>query len=159
MKSLSRVQLFAAWGLPTLSTAPASGCLYGWLPDLSSREDDSGLAQPSLGSEPFMVYKAPSLVSVMPNTAPGITDTPVSPDGAQQRGLLWTPPPATTLHVPALPLWDFPDKEFTCQCRRHRRCGFDFWVRKIPWGREWQPTPVFLPGKSHGQRSLAGYSP
>ena len=32
-----------------------------------------------------------------------------------------------------------------------------FW--KIPWGRKWQPTPVFLPGKSHGQRSLAGYSP
>ena len=32
-------------------------------------------------------------------------------------------------------------------------------VRKIPWRREWQPTPVFLPGKSHGQRSLVGYSP
>ena len=36
---------------------------------------------------------------------------------------------------------------------------FDPWVRKIPWRREWQPTPVFLPGESHGQRSLAGYSP
>ena len=34
----------------------------------------------------------------------------------------------------------------------------DPWVRKIPWWRKWQPTPVFLPGKSHGQRSLAGYS-
>ena len=33
------------------------------------------------------------------------------------------------------------------------------WVRKIPWRRKWQCTPVFLPGKSHGQRSLAGYSP
>ena len=33
------------------------------------------------------------------------------------------------------------------------------WVRKIPWRREWQPTPVFLPGESHGQRSLVGYSP
>ena len=33
------------------------------------------------------------------------------------------------------------------------------WVRKIPWRREWQPTPVFFPRKSHGQRSLAGYSP
>ena len=40
-----------------------------------------------------------------------------------------------------------------------RRRGFDPWVRKIPWRRKWQPTPVFLPGKSHGQRSLAGYSP
>ena len=38
------------------------------------------------------------------------------------------------------------------------RCGFDPWVRKIPWRRKWQPTPVFLPGESHGQRSLAGYS-
>ena len=37
--------------------------------------------------------------------------------------------------------------------------GFDPWVGKIPWRRKWQPTPVFLPGKSHGQRSLAGYSP
>ena len=35
----------------------------------------------------------------------------------------------------------------------------DPWVRKIPWGRKWQPTPVFLPGKFHGQRSLASYSP
>ena len=42
------------------------------------------------------------------------------------------------------------------QCRRP---GFDPWVRKIPWRREWQPTPVFLPGKSHGQRSLVGYKP
>ena len=40
-----------------------------------------------------------------------------------------------------------------------RRPGFDLWVRKIPWRREWLPTPVFLPGEFHGQRSLAGYSP
>ena len=39
------------------------------------------------------------------------------------------------------------------------RCGFDPWVKEIPWRRKWQPTPVFLPGVSHGQRSLAGYSP
>ena len=38
-------------------------------------------------------------------------------------------------------------------------CGFDLWVGKMPWRREWQPTPVFLPGESHGQRSLAGYTP
>ena len=45
----------------------------------------------------------------------------------------------------------------TClQCRRPK---FDHWVRKIPWRRAWQPTPVFLPGESHGQRSLTGYSP
>ena len=50
-------------------------------------------------------------------------------------------------------------KKFPCQCRRHKRCRFDPWVKKIPWRRVWQPTPVFLPGESHGQRSLAGYSP
>ena len=36
---------------------------------------------------------------------------------------------------------------------------FDPWVSMIPWRREWQPTPVFVPGESHGQRSLVGYSP
>ena len=38
-------------------------------------------------------------------------------------------------------------------------CGFDTWVKKIPWRGAWQPTPVFLPEESHGQRSLEGYSP
>ena len=52
----------------------------------------------------------------------------------------------------------FSGKESTCQCRKHKRCGFDPWVRKIYWRRAWKSTPVFLPGKSHGQR-LAGYSP
>ena len=48
-------------------------------------------------------------------------------------------------------------KESACQCRRW---GFDPWVRKmIPWRRIWQPTPVFLPDKLYGQRSLPGYSP
>ena len=42
------------------------------------------------------------------------------------------------------------------QCRRH---GFDLWVGKIPWRRKWQPTAAFLPGESHGQRSLVDYSP
>ena len=50
-------------------------------------------------------------------------------------------------------------KELACQCRRLKRCGFDPWVRKIPWRRKWQPTSVFLPGESHGWRSLVGYSP
>ena len=45
------------------------------------------------------------------------------------------------------------------QCRSCRRLGFDPWVGKIPWRRAWLPTPVFLPGESHEQRSLAGYSP
>ena len=52
------------------------------------------------------------------------------------------------------PRW-FIRKESTRQCRRHRRHGFELWIRKI-WRRIWQPTPGFLPWKSHGQRSLAG---
>ena len=50
-------------------------------------------------------------------------------------------------------------KEPTCQCRRPKRRGFYPWTGKIPWRRKWQPTPVFLPGESHGQRSLTGCSP
>ena len=50
-------------------------------------------------------------------------------------------------------------KEPTCQCRRDKRHGLDPSVGKIPWRRSWQPAPVFLPGKSHGQRGLAVYSP
>ena len=41
--------------------------------------------------------------------------------------------------------------------RRHKRCGFDLWVRKIPWSRKWQPI-LFLPRESYGQKSLVGYS-
>ena len=47
-------------------------------------------------------------------------------------------------------------REAACQYRRHDRFRFDPWVGKIPWRRAWQPTPVFLPGESHGQRSPAG---
>ena len=41
----------------------------------------------------------------------------------------------------------------------HKRCRFDSCVGQIPWKREWHITPVFLPGKFHGHRSLVGYSP
>ena len=50
-------------------------------------------------------------------------------------------------------------KEPSCQCRRHKRLRFNPWVGKIPWRRAWQSTPEFLPGKFHGQRSLACCSP
>ena len=57
----------------------------------------------------------------------------------------------------------FPDRisgrEPTSQCQRHRRTQVQSLGRKIPWRRTWQPTPVFLSRESHGQRSLAGYSP
>ena len=47
-------------------------------------------------------------------------------------------------------------KESSCQRRRGKRQVFGPWVGKAPWSRKWQPTPVFLPGKFHGQRSLGG---
>ena len=50
-------------------------------------------------------------------------------------------------------------KEPICQCKRCKRHEFDPWVGKIPWRRERLPPPVFLPGESRGQKSLAGYSP
>ena len=57
-----------------------------------------------------------------------------------------------------LPGW-LSGKESAHQCRRRNRLRFHPWVGKIPWRRKWQPTPVFLSGKSHGRRSLVGYSP
>ena len=59
------------------------------------------------------------------------------------------------IYCMVLPWW-LGGKEFTWQCKRGM---FNLWVRKIPWRKKWQPTPVFLPGKSRGQRSLAGYCP
>ena len=50
-------------------------------------------------------------------------------------------------------------KESAYQSKRHKRCGFDPWVGKIPGSRKWQPTPVFLPRKFYRQGSLRGYSP
>ena len=59
--------------------------------------------------------------------------------------------------IQRLPSW-LSGKESTCQGRRQRRHKFDPWVRKIPWRRARQPTPVFLPQESRRQRSLEGYS-
>ena len=56
-----------------------------------------------------------------------------------------------------IPRW-LSGKESSCQCRRHKRHGFYPWAGKSPWRRKWKPTPVFLLGESHGQRSLAGYN-
>ena len=63
-----------------------------------------------------------------------------------------------SIYIQLTLFWGCPggSNESACKCRRHR---FGPWVEKIPWGREWQHTPVLLPGKSHRQRSLAGCSP
>ena len=74
----------------------------------------------------------------------------------------WIPPQKAHENKAADHVWekDFlggaSGKESAFQCRRHKRLRFDPWVWKIPRRRAWQPTPVFLPGESHGQRSLLG---
>ena len=65
----------------------------------------------------------------------------------------------SVIWIPVIMVWWCQCKEPACQCRRCKRHKFDPWLGKIPWRREWQPTPVILPGESHGQRSLVGYSP
>ena len=53
-----------------------------------------------------------------------------------------------------LPWW-LSSKESTCQFRKYE---FNPWVKKIPWRRKWQSTPIFFPEESHGQKRLVGYS-
>ena len=73
----------------------------------------------------------------------------------QKVGHDWSDLPQCILE--GLP-WCLSSKQFACNAGdAYRRCGFR--VRKMPWKRKWQPSSVFLPGKSHGQRSLVAYSP
>ena len=60
------------------------------------------------------------------------------------------------VRIPLLFLPGGTSDEPTCQCKRCKRYGFDLLSGEDPWRRAWQPTPVFLPGESHGLRSLAG---
>ena len=70
------------------------------------------------------------------------------------------PNPEIESGSPALQAYSLPPEPpgSACQCRRHKRHGFNPWVGKIPWSRNLLPTPIFLPGKLHVQWSLAGYS-
>ena len=61
-----------------------------------------------------------------------------------------------SVHLCYLSFWMAQQLKYACQ---FRRLGFNPWVRKIPWRKKWQWTPVFSPGESHGQRTLVGYSP
>ena len=77
---------------------------------------------------------------------------------AWMQEVLWRCQAISLLLDLALPIppWWVISKESFCQFRRR---GFNPWVGTIPWRRAWRPTPVFSPGESHGQRSLAGTSP
>ena len=66
----------------------------------------------------------------------------------------------STVHLlKCIPTGGASGKKPTCPCRTPKWHRFNLWVWKIPWREKWQPTPVFLPGKFHRQRSLAGCSP
>ena len=101
------------------------------------------------------LIKEPSIVCIK-KWNESLVETP-----KERRSVLWRP---CTLALVYKEMWDmgFPGgtsgKEPTCQRRRCKRHGFDPWVGKISWRRAWPPTPVFLPGESHGQRSLVGYN-
>ena len=70
----------------------------------------------------------------------------------------WRDLAAAAAKYMGLPRWHS-GKESACQYKRCKRLGFDPWIGRIPWTRKWPPAPVFLPGKFHGQRSLAGCHP
>ena len=61
------------------------------------------------------------------------------------------------LRIPLTLVWAHPSLVVK-KCLPSRRLRFNPWIRKVPWRRKWQPSPVFLPGRSHGQKSLRGYS-
>ena len=94
------------------------------------------------------------------------TSPRVPRDVMYPRGLILTPGQAPgqvkgrELHTgrPGIPR-RCSGKESSCQCRRRKRHGFHPWVRTVPRSKKWQLTPIFLPGKSHGQRSLVSDSP
>ena len=84
--------------------------------------------------------------------------------GHTGKGWLWGWPSAGIWDLGSigtcLEFWYTPDGlAGRLWCIRHKRLRFDPWVRKIPWRRKWQPTPVFLPGEPHRQRSLADCGP
>ena len=97
----------------------------------------------------FMGFSRREYWSGLPFSTPGNLPNP---------GIKLTSPPAPILaggFFTTGKTW-LGGKESACHSRSHR---FNLWVGKIPWSRKWQPTPVLLPGKSHGQRSLAGCNP
>ena len=69
------------------------------------------------------------------------------------------PNPEIKARPPVLQADSLPSEPPESRCLPMQERGFDLWIRKIPWQRAWQPTPGFLPGESHGQRGLIGYSP
>ena len=109
---------------------------------------------------PSVVFKYIQSCAIIPTVHCRTFSSPPkkNPPDSSHSPFPWPLQPwAVSNQLSGLPRW-LNGKGSASQCRRHRRCGFSPWVGKIHWKRKWQPAPVFLLGKSHGQRSLAGYS-
>ena len=113
-----------------------------------------------LAPSPRLVPQSSALFS--PQSGFSSWHTPSSPQELRAQTLIISPSTCSLIHPLAIQQvsaglhWWLSGKESTYQ---FRRCGFHPWVGKISWRRKWQPTPVFPPEESHGQRSLVGYSP
>ena len=111
-----------------------SGCPRATWPTTASQTGPESLGSPVAGSEKVK---------------------PFSPRGPSVCLSGCAHPLAISLFILGLPCW----LRWGRICLQCRRPGVDPRVGKIPWRREWQPAAIFLPGESHGQRNLAGYSP
>ena len=156
--------LFRSWELPLYATAQPSPCQGGGITTLVCSGLNGGVPcwdctlkttvldslvrdlRPAHRREGEEVIRSAAVGGGL--TIPG-TQEPSVPH-ARRSAARWV----LVQTEEGLPWW-LSSKEPAQQCRRRR---FDSWVGKRPWRRKWQPTPVFLPGKSHGQRNLVGYS-
>ena len=158
---LREISNFDQWSCSSLKPYPSKakpepGVLLFSHPHLHSRFPENPFSSVSLPPAPSSINPHLTLMDVFQNEiklTPGKCHS-AAPHSSKDFYLFCR----EKSHPPMLPRW-FNSKESACQCRRRRRCRCDPWVRKIPWRTAWQPTPIFLPGKSHGQRSLAGFSP
>ena len=157
-----------SWGFPDSSVGKESHCNAGDPGSIprSGRSSGEGIGYP-------LQYSWVSLVAQLVNHPPAMRETWVYPWVGKipwRRERLPTPVfwprEFHGLYSPwgckEFSLFTFrwhSGEEPSCQCRRHKRHRFSLWVRKSPWRRKRQPTLVFLPVKSYGQRSLAGYIP
>ena len=109
-----------------------------------------------------LLLKLPHPTSVKPGlqqpAAPPETAVLATAGEGSKGGLLLETPVPTSTPLHAASQVALVVKNPPAKAGDIKRCGFDFWVGKMPWRRKWPPTPVFLSGESHGQRSLVGYS-
>ena len=107
-----------------------------------------------MNSSPTTYQSRASLVAQLVKNLPAMQETPSHPGSISGLGRS----SGEGISYPLQYSWASQVAQIAKNLPKCRRTGFDPWVRKIPWKRSWQPTLVFLPGESHGQRSLAGYS-